>query len=203
VNLIGLTGYSRSGKDTVAEMLRRLEPGSTRTSAFSDLVKLSAARSLGVLVSPDHVGTRGVREWANRFKTQQEIQIVEEGKVVHTLTGRAFLQRYGTEAHRDIFGDDFWVDQLDLQPEPHELLVFTDVRFDNEAAAIRAAGGEVWLVTRAIANIGDGHRSEQLIDPTLIDREIPNNGTLDDLKHYVELAYKGQSEGNLQTHDTL
>jgi len=32
--------------------------------------------------------------------------------IEHSITGRQALQRYGTEGHRDVFGEDFWVDAL-------------------------------------------------------------------------------------------
>jgi hypothetical protein len=189
VRLLGLTGFARSGKDTVARILGRQNSG-VRRAAFADLLKLSAARSLHVLVDPDDVGMEGVRRWADRFKQGQLLQIVDEsGEVIHSVSGRVFLQRFGTEGHRDIFGDDFWVEMANFEPPDCELLVFTDVRYTNEALAIRDRGGQIWRVVNDDASPAGRHRSEQPLDSTLIDREIPNNGSLKDLELAVASAH--------------
>ena len=95
------------------------------------------------------------------------------------MTMRLFLQRYGTEAHRDIFGDDFWVkatlpDGLD---HSDRLIVVTDCRFPNEAHRVHELGGYV-------VEVGDGtprdelhweHESEKPLDEDLIDWHLTNN----------------------------
>lgn len=187
--IVGLTGYARSGKDTVARILREETEGAFDQVGFSDLLKLSAARALNVLSSPDDVGIRAVRGWADAFKTRHTIQIRddESGEVIHEISGRAFLQRYGTEAHRELFGDDFWVEAVDLHRPGIDLLVVNDVRFPNEARQIRDAGGEVWRVKRAETKQG-GHITERPLPDNLIDRSIENYGTLDDLRDKVRMA---------------
>ena len=195
MKLLGLTGYAQSGKDTVAKMLGELDI-EVRRAAFADLLKLSAARSLHVMVDPDEVGIEGVRRWADRFKTDHRVQIVDgDGEVLHSITGRAFLQRFGTEGHRDIFGDDFWIEVTNFDPPDCDLLVFTDVRYENEAGAIRDRGGEIWQIVRTEESPADRHRSEQPIDADLIDREITNTGTLDELREQVRAAFEGALAG--------
>lgn len=187
--IIGLTGYARSGKDTVARMLAEEENGVVERVGFSDLLKLSAARALNVLTSPDDVGMKPVQEWADDFKTRHTIQIRDEsGRVVHEIPGRTFLQRYGTEAHRELFGDDFWVEAVDLDRPGVDLVVVNDVRFANEAERIREAGGEIWQVVRAGAEPAGSHVTERPLPGDLIDREVPNHGTLDDLRGHIQSA---------------
>ena len=184
-HIIGLTGPARSGKNTVAEIITQEHGGPVREVAFADLIKLSAAKALGIRFSPDDVGIKAVRAWADKFKTTLEIQIIDTGEVVHTISGRQFLQRYGTEGHRDIFGEDFWVDHARLYQPGDGLVVVTDVRFDNEAHKIKAQDGSIWKVSRADAGPTNSHTSEKPISASLIDVEIPNNGSYSDLRSWV------------------
>ena len=187
MKIIGLTGFAQSGKDTVAALIAKQVGGTVKTCAFADLIKVSAARTLGVLTHPDDVGMKAVRSWADTFKLGQSVQIVSaKGEVIHSITGRAFLQRYGSEAHRDLFGPDFWVEQIDWEPEC-DVLIFTDCRFENEAEAIRDKGGEVWRVNRPSTREG-GHISEKPLPDELVDIEILNAGTLQDLARTVGRA---------------
>ena len=185
MRIIGLNGYARSGKDTVAGLIREIHGDGVKIVAFADLIKLSAARALKACSDPDDVGIDAVRAWADKFKQGYSVRIFDNiGHQVGGMQGREFLQRYGTEAHRELFGDDFWVDQIDWQPDC-DILVFTDVRFDNEAKAIRERGGEVWKIDRPTARPGR-HASEQPIDSDLVSCTIINNRDLEHLKGDIE-----------------
>ena len=155
--IIGLHGRAQAGKDTVYERALAIwGAGIVERRSFADKLYESAAAALGVRPAD-------LRDW----KTNPAANVYVGG--LHTVwnseTVREYLQRYGTEAHRDIFGEDFWVQQLDLTGHSNRLVFVTDVRFDNEAAAIRRAGGKI------IEVIGDKagayqHRSEAgLTDP--------------------------------------
>lgn len=187
MKIIGLSGFAQSGKDTVAALIAEHVQGSVKTVAFADLIKVSAARALGVLRHPDDVGVRAVRRWADDFKLGQRVQITDtDGKVLHEVSGRSFLQRYGSEAHRDLFGPDFWLEQIDWQPDC-DVLIFTDCRFQNEAEAIRQRGGEVWRIVRPRTREGN-HQSEKALPAELVDLEVLNAGTLQDLARTVGRA---------------
>ena len=184
MRIIGLSGYARSGKDTVARMIRDRVDGKVEIVAFADLIKLSAARALRMATSPDDVGIDAVRRWADDFKDGWTVRIFDKwGNQVGGMNGRTFLQRYGTEAHRELFGDDFWVDQVDWGLDC-DYLIFTDVRFANEAQAIRERGGEVWRIERPTARAGS-HASERRLDAELIDFTLVNNKDLDHLREDV------------------
>ena len=185
MRIIGLNGYARSGKDTVAGFISEIYDGEVEIVAFADLIKLSAARALKACTDPDDVGLPAVRAWADQFKNGWSVRIFDRiGNQVGGMQGREFLQRYGTEAHRELFGDDFWVDQIDWQRDC-DVLVFTDVRFENEARAIKERGGKVWRIERPSSRAGR-HASEQPLDPALIDRVIINNFDLEHLRGDVE-----------------
>jgi len=187
--VIGLTGRARSGKNTVAAMIADLLPVErVAEGAFADAVKVSAARALGVPFTGDDVGIAAVRRWADEFKLDHTVQVVRDGQVLHEITGRSYLQRYGTEAHRELFDPDFWVNVVDLNPDGVDVLVMTDVRFPNEAEVIREQGGEVWQIVGDDSGATDEHASERPLPPQLIDRELVNRGTLDQLRAQVEVA---------------
>lgn len=185
--VIGLHGKARSGKDTAYGYIEEwaiAEGQAVRRDAFADRLKFSAARA---------VGFRGDRyqcvAMCNRLKEPGWEVIVREqdGATEHVISGREFLQFYGTEAHREVFGKDFWIDAvLDSYNAHGELLVITDVRFPNEAEAVLDEGGEVWHIIRPDADIAeDAHASEQALAPELITHTIQNNQDLAHLKASV------------------
>jgi hypothetical protein len=98
---------------------------------------------------------------------------------------RRLLQVMGTEVGRDMFGDNFWVDQALREVQDDDLAVFTDCRFPNEAQAIKDRGGVVWRVERPGFGPVNGHASETSLDDWDFDGIIQNNGTLDDLTYKV------------------
>ena len=77
-------------------------------------------------------------------------------------------------------------------PVPHVRWAITDVRFPNEAALIRAAGGVVWKVVRPnLALPVDEHPSETSVDLVEADAVLVNDGTLDALTARVDVAMSG------------
>lgn len=185
MELIGLAGPARSGKDTVADILEEVTPGRVERDAFADRLKLIAALALGVSVHPDDVGRSGIRRWADRFKEAESLAIIGPGgTVLSELSGREFLQRLGAEAMRNVLGERVWIDAVPFERDC-DLLLLTDVRYPNEAEAIREAGGEVWQVFRPGVTRANGHASEHPLPPTLVDRVVANDGTIADLYERV------------------
>lgn len=160
--IVGLTGKKGAGKDMIGSYLIE-QHGFVRVS-FADALKESVAALFDIPVEQ-------LETWKNDPHAIVSIGIaVEEGWMVggRTMTVRQFLQRYGTEAHREVFGDGFWLDVArqriaELHAQGHQRLVFTDVRFDNEAELIRTLGGQVVRIWRPEAEVSDdSHASEQL-----------------------------------------
>lgn len=184
--LIGLHGQKQSGKDTLCgfllEWYESLGYAAERRS-FAAKLKVSAAQALGLNYTVEEA-----EEWADAFKVYGEIR---HGALGHTesgvITGREYLQNYGTQAHREVFGTDFWIDMC-VPPHPEELpentlIVITDIRFPNEAQRVRDLGGEVWRVIRpSNENENDSHVSEVPLPDDLIDYVVINDGTLEELK---------------------
>lgn len=184
--LIGLSGKKRSGKNTVADfMLEWAEEYNfpARQQAFADKLKMSAARAFG-FVDPDES-----MSFCEDLKETGTIA-VSSSSFNFEVSGRQFLQWYGTEAHRQIFDDRFWIQQLLPENMDHEneLVVITDVRFPNEAEAIRVAGGDIIRVVRLDSEEPDAHLSEQALSDSLVDIEILNDSNLDSLRWAARTA---------------
>ncbi|MER7111233.1 deoxynucleotide monophosphate kinase family protein [Streptomyces sp. NPDC000229] len=176
VPLIGLAGAARSGKDTAAHVL--LESGWQRR-AFADKVK----EFLSIL-----------NPWVDSVEDAEAEALADEVArhgwervKAESLQVRGLLQRCGTEAGRTLLGEDVWVDALFRDFESWGPTVITDVRFPNEAEAIRARGGLVVLIERpGLVPIREaGHISENALAGYLYDDVIPNDGTVDQLRDRV------------------
>lgn len=190
--VIGLAGRARVGKNTVAKLIADVTDGPVEEAAFADLIKVSAARALGVRFHGDDVGLDAVRRWADNLKLDHSVRVVDgSGNLVHEVTGRSFLQRYGTEAHRDLFGEDFWVEVVKFERPDLALLVLTDVRYENEARAIHAVGGEVWEIQRPdLPPSDDSHPSERPLPDDLVDLTLVNDADMEGLQIAVMLALR-------------
>ena len=79
------------------------------------------------------------------------------------MTGREFLQYFGTEICRSIH-PSVWVNRTvkNIDMEQSELAIVTDVRFPEEVEAIKKLGGKVIRLTRNVLN--DNHESESVLD---------------------------------------
>lgn len=212
MKIIGLTGRARAGKDTAAGIILEWAKNNgadfTIRQGFADLLKLSAFRALGGAPS---VSIDKAVQFCDELKQ-------DEGRLTITLptdsldpireyglTGREFLQDYGTEAHRDVFGEEFWVNALFDHVEAngpdfgYDLLIIPDCRFDNEAAAVVARGGEVWEVMRPQhgdeLKSGLEHTSEAGVDPNLVSVRINNDSTLESLTTTIHSICEERLEG--------
>lgn len=109
------------------------------------------------------------------------------GAVAIPMTVGRLLQVLGTECFRDLLGADVWIDAFvrRWEADGRPPAVVSDVRFPNEAAAIRALGGVVVRVQRAAAGRSDGrdagHSSERGADAIDADFVVSNDGSLADL----------------------
>lgn len=177
-----MNGLKGAGKDTVGDYLVE-EYGYVRAK-FAALLYASVAALFDTTVEK-------LDSWKN--DPECKVELIGGDGVTTSLTLRGFLQRYGTEAHRDIFGTDFWVEALTKQLNPTVRYVITDARFDNELQAVRYQGGRNICVTRPGTDTGDSHASEAAPNPDLIDALLLNNGTIEDLYAQVDSVLKGLS----------
>jgi hypothetical protein len=185
--IIGLNGRLKAGKDTTYSVIKNYLPHAEQVS-FAAPLKESAAAAIGVTVEELEL-LKGIEEIKFRphIEDSRDLEgadfnffIKMKSKAVFNV--RQYLQWYGTEAHRDVFGQDFWVDQaLPLDLDHHErLLVVTDMRFPNEMERVIALGGVTVKVVRETATAHSNHPSEQNLDAG-IQHFLDNTGDLDAL----------------------
>lgn len=184
---IGLTGLAQSGKDSVAQVLVE-EFGYTRV-AFADGV-----REMALAIDPiiEYTDGTGFGVVYHRLSNLIEWFGWEEAKRQDDV--RRLLQRVGTDAVRNILGFDTWVTLgMKKAAEVDGPVVFTDVRFPNEADAIRC--GEhlpsviVRVVRPGVVPVA-AHVSEEAMTTYRSGRTILNDGTLDDLRLTVRNLMK-------------
>lgn len=168
--IIGVSGYAQSGKDEIAKIA--LEYGFER-AAFADTLR-EALMALNPLI--------GVSVYLNDFVTMLGW---EEAKRKSPEI-RRLLQRMGTEAGREIFGENIWVNKTLGGLDPAKHYIITDVRYKNEAKAIRDLGGQMWRVVRPGTGPVNKHKSEVDLDDYNFDFTIKNDGDLANLKHLVD-----------------
>ena len=204
--LIGLTGKKGSGKNTVGEFIKEWaekEGYQAELRGFADSLKLSFAR----IFVPDATLEEALL-FADQMKNYGELKfnaplppdIFDRFGPQSVISGRQALQTYGTEAHRQVFGDNFWVDQLlpdnDSNGGPNssvwddstDIRIITDARFPNEAKRVLALKGIMIRVNRPGMDANDAHASEQDLDDKYISLNLFNRADLDDLRTTVELV---------------
>lgn len=188
--LIGLVGRARSGKDAAADILVA-EAGFEKAAMADPLRRMAAA------VNPI-VGTATRRTFPGSRATVLEVKEVSYLEALETYgyeeakdrypEVRRFLQRLGTEGVRDVLGAGTWITLAERRIASAETpLVFTDIRFPNEARMIKRCGGTLVGIQRAGTAPVAAHASEdvdQLIAENT-DHVIDNNGTIDDLTDAV------------------
>lgn len=168
--IIGLSGYARSGKDTVANILVE-EYGFTRI-AFADKIR-QLLLELDPPIADGHYLSELVLDYGwDIAKAQTKV--------------RTLLQDTGI-ACRNVLGEDIWIHALwnDLQLYTKHYVI-SDVRFKNEAEFVKEAGGQLWRITRDSVDPINNHISESDLDTYEFTQTIENNGSLDDLKNLIK-----------------
>lgn len=193
--LIGLNGFKGTGKDTVGKYLVE-NYGFTRIS-FAEKLKASAAACFGIdpakwedWKNDDSMEVMIQRNLSSEIGRARLVGQEPPVSLPHVrVTVREFLQKYGTEAHRDVFGYNFWVDAAlkGVEPLMYDYVV-TDARFPNEFDAIHRLGGVTVQIIRP-GHEGEGHASEQAPDPSKIDYKMFNDSDLSALYEEVDNLY--------------
>ena len=172
--IIGLSGYAQSGKDTVAELLCS-NYGFKRIS-FA-LPMRDAIYTLNPIVANGNRVSDLVDEYGwDIAKANPEV--------------RRLLQVFGTEVGRELFGERFWIDQAFKRAEEYQRVVFSDVRFPNEAKAILQRSGDMWRINRHNHLAVNTHKSEHAMDNFMFKHVLYNDGTIDELADEVFMLAK-------------
>ena len=161
--VIGITGHKGSGKDTAAEGL--VAQGFTHVK-LADALKAMLRK----LLACQGADAEMIRRMIDGDLKEAPTPLLE-GR-----TPRHAMQTLGTEWGRDRIGRDLWANAALARCEnlPGDVVI-SDVRFPNEAEAIRAVmGGRIWRIVREGCD-GDGHPSETAMAGIEADRTIRND----------------------------
>jgi hypothetical protein len=167
-HLIALTGHAGAGKDTTADLL--VAHGRFRKLAFADALRGEVSNAFSVslddLNAPHlkNVATVALRmRLAPRDFLAAVVLSLSAASPNHRTplsdewldeprSPRQIMQWWGTE-YRRAQSPGYWTQQLIARlayyrREGETRFVVTDVRFDNEAHALRMAGAVLWQVVR-------------------------------------------------------
>jgi hypothetical protein len=127
--------------------------------------------------------------------TPEQIKAFEEGDKTDKIrvgtknvTVRHIYQQLGTEWGRERISPVLWIvawqarvaAALDSPKTPG--VVVDDLRFPNEAAAVRRLSGRIWFVHRPDAHSEESHASEGQITINNADHVVDNSTTLAELQ---------------------
>lgn len=182
--IVGLGFNKEVGKDTAATALGR-ELGFKRMG-FADALKDLALEADPLVVSSTRTVNIGIGHGRLRHILSGTAGWDEAKRMFPEV--RIFLQNLGLGA-RKVFGEDFWVERVMDQAVDRNVAglhtVISDVRFENEAEAIKAEGGLLIKITRP-GKTGDSHVSENdLVDYDGWDVVIENSGSIVELEGKV------------------
>jgi len=197
--IIGICGFIGSGKDTAANYLVGWH--GFRRDSFAGALKDAVAAVFGW----DRELLEGLTTEARVWREQVDPWWAERLNMPH-LTPRWVLQYWGTEVCRTGFHDDIWIAALENRLRTRAgHTVISDVRFPNEVASIRNAGGSIIWIRRGAdpewcdtliqmrehdIPLGirtdymrqfDVHASEWAWVGTRFDAVVDNNGSVDEL----------------------
>jgi hypothetical protein len=172
--LIGLAGKRGSGKNTVATLIQELEPGRNwQVLAFGDAIKNVCAALAAELPQP-YYSQEGKAELLPAFG----------------LTRGAMLQQVGAALRT--WRPTVWIEALLASLPAEQPVIVADLRFPDEAEAIRARGGIVVRVEGdPLQQRGDGTRDDNHPSETALDdyrsysAVLHNTGSLDTLREQV------------------
>lgn len=201
VEILGVCGKKRHGKDTVGEFLWK-DYGFTPIG-FADPIKRICMDIYGL-------------SYDQCFGSEEDKETIDER---WGLTPRYIMQKVGTEMGREVHKDT-WVrycfDKIDMAYRGEHVLihiperrgffpaassgrclnawVVTDLRYMEEADSVRSRGGQVLKVVRPgfVEAYQDQHASETNIDKIVEDHLIKNDSTLEALRDQVRVFMDGQ-----------
>lgn len=163
--LIGLYGYSRSGKDTIANYLVKNHGFERR--AFADPLRKVLYNILKAWDGSSYLIDNYGWDYAKKEFPEIVDAMIALGAGMRELN------------------PDVWIPGVFNGDYPQHLVI-SDVRHPNEAEAVWDAGGELWKVTRP----GTEPRAmDTMLENWQFDRHIENTGTLEELEEKVSLGY--------------
>lgn len=207
--IVGISGKIGSGKDTLAEMLRDIMRDKNfeirkYAAKLKEVVSILTGCGSSDLESQSFKSIELPEMWAKYrlLDFHRDTGVVYGSKIEaescmprsnsqhsytlqrEPMTYRSLLQILGTEAIRNNVHPNTWVNALFSGYHGQNWLI-TDVRFPNEADAIKAYGGIVVRVNRP-GILQSNHPSETMLDDYQFDEIVINDGDLPALMRKAE-----------------
>lgn len=173
LKLIGLYGPSRSGKDSVAAVLRD-------DFGFQQKAMAEGIRDILVGLNPAIRDNEGV-VW-NLVDLLKYCGYNWDEVKAQSRESVDYMIRLG-QTCRDVLGETVWLDRV-LPPGDNNLgsICISDIRQPNEYNELKDRGGQIWKVSRP----GTEKRGmDGLLDHLDFDAHIINRGSLSDLRGIV------------------
>lgn len=183
MEIICLSGFARSGKDTAANVL--VEKYGFKKLAFADKLRqfLYATNPI--------IGTYGgdtvyLQDWIDEHSWEGAKDTFFAPEI------RRLMQKCGTEAGRQVVGQDIWVDSLlNNLTSKDAKVVIPDARFLNEFDKVREHKGYVWRIDREGVGPANNHSSEtEAIGYDFFSLYLQNNGTQEEFEKLVSKEYE-------------
>lgn len=179
--VIGISGYSGSGKDYFSDDIIRLFPEYRfKKMYFAAHLKECAAKMLSLPVDMMY----------SQIGKQYKI------KWLDNMTVREFLQKFGSDAIRNNVHADFWVRELMSRIGEDDNVLIPDMRFPNELEAVEKVG-----ITVRIDRVTTVEKWNETSGLITID---PEKGRLISKLKYIELSKmmygEDSSEAKVMTH---
>lgn len=190
MRLLGLMGLAGAGKDTVADTLVTLAPMDRR--AFADALRAEIAEAFGIdarilydrVLRAQPLHSLGIHRCSEPAFGAYARDLVGESRV----SPRRIMRRWGD--WRRSQRPDYWLERAESARvaavfDGHRAQLWTDVRYPNEAAWVRARGGMLWRIVRPGLEQDRTHDSETAADDIEADAVIVNGSTIDQLRMRV------------------
>jgi hypothetical protein len=210
--IIGISGYSGSGKDTLGRIIQYIMGGKGPDGLFSFSIEKAIANPLEFDEVLEDSSEWEIKKFAGKLKdiashlTGIDIEDFEDQEFKKTnlgrewwttcdegwqpMTVREFLQKLGTDALRTGLHPNVWVNALMADYDEDSNWVITDTRFPNEAMAIKEKGGIIIRIDRPGFKPINDHPSEIALNGWNFDYKIANVSDLISLTFTVETILK-------------
>ena len=191
--IIGITGKIGSGKSIICEEFKKID--------FIEDNFASSLKRIGEIIGFENQQLYGTQE--------QKLEINNKWNI----SGREFMQKFGTEICRNILpqiipnmkldNNTLWVQIIKnkIENEYREKnIIIGDCRFEDEAKMIVDKGG---IIIKTIRNnyiaseLEQNHSSEKNIDKIKSNITILNDGSLNDYKNKIKFIIENINNINL------
>ena len=214
--IIGISGYSGSGKDLVGTIIQEISLNKWHIKKWAGKLKTIASILTGIPVEnfedQEFKKTLLGPEWGTvKDIPLNAVPVFADIQFNSLMTVRDFLQKLGTDAIRDSLHENTWVNatMIDYKKESSECgiskigtivncvdypnWIITDTRFPNEAEAIKKAGGIVIRVDRPGVKPINDHPSETGLDDWKFDYKIANVSDIKALSLSVQMILEKEN----------